>query len=702
MDSVSSLNSVVNLVLENNLYQQSLETHKICGSCLSCDSDLQKILNENINDLSELLLYLSQRSKASPEASAFSTKIEEKFICQCSEYTGKRDISIQRLTVSALDCDISIQNLLKHEIKKKSGNFCTNSECEYKKSSFKLRIQSLSNLLISISWQNKSLKTLLYFLLSLESTLDLRPIYKQASVVYLQGMILCNSHKSVFITLQPCRIYSSIGKFTEISLKFLNFLIIQYSLYPSMIVYNASCEPSNFSEISKQFEGELNNYLDFLSGDCEVQSQICFLCWNNSHEYCLQVKCVKGWNCKCGYCNPNHSLFCLNCGFRLREKSENDFNECLACSKILESTYCADCFFLANCWSCDRKITKTQLFGCPVCLSWASSMSCITCKSDLSDLKVQCFSCFTKNYCNRSQCKHNNETLSCIICMYDFTCAVCFQLKSVHEKKNCAICLTEIIDGICSECKKNQLPCNYICIDCVYSSKKCSKNHAVTKYTKTICKSCSNRDHLNFDKKSKNLEVCIECEVPLNSYLGKNCILCCIGNKDHSCINYLACEECFEYLDQCPCGTKVLSRTDNCPNCSESVGLNSNFKKLMIQNEEQKDWNCENCGFSNDLKTIFCENCNSAKEVLMENSSCKVCSRESCTEYCKKCKKIGNCCGCRKELLVGQGYYCKFCFVRSKDRVCYNCKRVLLKTQILCYICSVSSNTSNSKISIIC
>lgn len=689
MDSL--LNSYMNSVLENNLYKQNLQNHLNCSSCINCCIDSRK--NYNVKDFSQFLMLIRQRSKSSPEAFAFSTKIKEKNICICSEYKGKKDMPVQQITVPSSTPKSSLQILLANEINNKSGDLCSNPKCDQQKTRCKLRVESLSNFIISLNWKSKSLPTLLNTLLSINSELNLTETYKITPIIHLQGMILSNSQTTVFITLNPCRLYTSIGNFTELDIKCLNFLIIYNSLFPSILIYNSSCEPSVYNDQSINNKKTLKDYLKFLSGQIIQNAEICYLCWSDYNQGCMQDCNSNDWICRCSYSNPGYCLFCIDCGC-FKYLNDED-RECFVCCSDLQSNYCGRCSVVAQCWTCYRKILRTQVFGCPLCYCWTNSFVCHGCKKDLSMLRIQCCHCFNQNYGYRNCCRHGVSDRNCDMCMFEFTCASCFRPKLACEKKMCGMCLSEIFDGFCSGCKKYSLPCSYICIDCVYSTKKCHQNHSITKYSLAICKSCQkeSQNFCNFcelkNHKCENIEQCRECEIPLNNSLSKICTLCIVNNRNHQCTNYQTCENCFIFLPECSCKSKILTKLSHCPNCSKIKDSVCTFMPEMSNILGINQWKCKNCGKFNENQVNFCELCDFYKENLDSAAFCRICGQEGDTENCQKCSKIGCCCFCKKDLLVSQRLYCSFCKSRVNDRACKVCKRVLMKTQILCYLCSI-------------
>ena len=54
----------------------------------------------------------------------------------------------------------------------------------------------------------------------------------------LQGMIVQGFNTFTYISISPCKIFRSPEEIEEITLYFLFFLMLQYSLYPIILVYD--------------------------------------------------------------------------------------------------------------------------------------------------------------------------------------------------------------------------------------------------------------------------------------------------------------------------------------------------------------------------------------------------------------------------------------------------------------------------------
>jgi hypothetical protein len=560
---------------------------------------------------------------------------------------------------------------------------------------FSVSCSDLSNLLISTIFSVCDIRSLLFFLKGLEENLDFSQFFSGGSTLYLQGMILENNSKSIYISLETFKIFSESE--TQVYPDYFPFMLLQYSLFPTVLVFNSKKIIPKLAEVLEKYEESVEDFLTFLSGNRDLSLSLCFYCWNASHDSCADILGYENWVCSCGKGNPYYSMFCLDCSSGKRPAFNTSI--CPVCSNLMDFTYCLNCSFLADCFSCDKKIFYSQLVGCPECLTWSNSGFCSGCQEDNSKRKLQCFNCFSKRLENKNSLE-NLEDVSFKNCLFDFTCAACFKGKMTFDARFCWKCKNGLIDDFCFSCNQLCPHSALICQDCVGSAKVCHQNHVITRYSSTLCKSCKSliqRFCRICEKKGHNCveKQCKECGLVFDDGFDQKCLICCYFEEfgdgsevtEHKCEDFLVCFCCFCCLKTCDCGSRFLTGSAKCPVCLKVVKP-SDPRVIKRNSIVQNEWTCKFCGFSNEKSAIFCENCNSNKKWLDKNpKKCLSCGFSHYFEECTNKFRANFCISCKKDVLGSQGMFCLFCKERLKGRMCLNCKVFSVFGRVFCIFC---------------
>ena len=253
------------LILENNLYKENLKNHEDCGSCLSCSREFfDSVVKTNWSTFCNFLYGILSRAQVdSPEALAFSTKIKEKIKCKCSSYIGQKDKLVLDIKISKLEEKTEFLEIILSNISSKSGTFCYDQACTSPESTCKMRISSPSNLLISLSFQSRSPSTILHFFQGLSPVLNLSPIFKFNKILYLQGMILSNKSSSFYISFDSFTLFSDSDN--KLYPDYFAFLIFQYSLIPTVLVYNSTSVGNSLQEMIAKYHDNIKYFIEFLT-----------------------------------------------------------------------------------------------------------------------------------------------------------------------------------------------------------------------------------------------------------------------------------------------------------------------------------------------------------------------------------------------------------------------------------------------------
>ena len=674
-----------NLILENNLYKENLKNHQECGSCFSCSRDFfNSILNSNWSTFSHFLYGILSRAKPnSPEALAFSTKIKEKLECKCSSYTGHKGKLTLDVKIPKLEKKTDLSETILSNILSKSGTFCDDEACKLPESTCEMRISSTSNLLISLSFQSRSSSTIFHFLQGLSPVLDLNPIFKSNQNLSLQGMILSNQSSSYYVSFNPFSLFSDSDNI--ISLDYFIFIIFQYSLIPSVLVYNSSNSENNLQEMTVKYEENIQDFIEFLSGVRKKELSLCFYCWNNSHDSCGDDYGNDNWLCGCGNQNPFYSMFCLDCNLGKRKITQTDPGQCPLCSRDLDATYCLMCSYLDDCVTCGKKIYNTQLFVCLNCGSWNNNKFCKCCECDTASTKIQCFDCSGQKVTKNALCHHGTKFLKCENCLFDYICGSCHKPQILFTKKFCYKCRSSLSNNFCSKCSVFVPLNSQICPNCLLSSKRCHSSHYITDYSVSNCSNCK----LLFNKfcnicdsrshKSLNSQ-CSNCKAVLSSS-PEQCSLLSKDSSSPADSPASLCLSCKSLKKTCKCGSIFFSPSPKCPACTKSP------VKFEGVGNEPNDWDCKICRSSNLAHAVYCEYCNSAKDWVGGEKPCKVCKFSHHSETCLGLWKVGSCACCFKDMLISQQIYCGGCKGKVLDRLCSDCKWPIGYFELVCVGC---------------
>ena len=706
MDLISQrINSCKHLLQQNPTFLKAQSQHKSCVKCFMCLGNSFNVESElasksGIKDILEILTL--SHSDNSQTNSILSMILEKTTKCKCSEYEGFRGDRLQDLIINDSLDRASLPYLISSQNAKSNQPHCPSQSCTIRNSKTRCRLVSDPQVyFVNITWANKTLQCLLRFLLSITQTLDLQTIYKKSksAVKHLQGLILEGYNTVTYVSIDPCVIYHSSGTKENIFLKSLPYLILQYSLYPVVLVYDDQ-PVEGWDQILTECMQELPIYASFLCGKNILQSaSLCYYCWNLSHDECLTERYDWQWECrKCQQVNPDYAIFCIQCMAGRKKSQPERMDHCNICMNPTEFTYCQTCSVIASCRICKVNILKTQPFGCPRCGNWLSSLHCINCKTNLSSKEAVCWRCKQDSANIDHVCKHNSEKSICELCLFEFSCGVCHRSRLAFESKFCWKCRGELIDGMCGTCEKI-LPTNsLVCSDCKNLSKACKDGHIITQQSKAHCKSCAVESAKYCERCSRfpgnccsNRFFCKNCDKEITNASENKCYKCKRGvqnSRCEECRTEAICIDCFDVLDSCFCGSKLLNSFKSCANCNKSV-LPPPLTLPRYVSLPHRDWVCTICNFSNPISSLFCENCNlNISHNLITNTQCKICGCKTTSKLCEKCFAVANCSTCRKTILAGQGQYCCNCGNVLLDRVCKNCKCFATKSDVVCYLCA--------------
>ncbi|OMJ84963.1 hypothetical protein SteCoe_13794 [Stentor coeruleus] len=694
----------LNLIRTDTNYQKALSMHNKCENCINCTNP-QGIYPDDLfadkSIKSILTAIINFSDQTSPEREFLLLSIVKKVTCQCGSYSGMRNLQFEEFTFQDFEDPVDIQGMIRMRNNAQFDDFCPDPGCEIKKSILKAYLENpKGGYFLSVNWQQKNLRVLSAFIKSIPSFITLNSIYKTqiGTKKYLQGMIVEGWNECLYIATQdPCSIFYKDSN-DQIFLDYVLFFMIQYSLYPTLLIYN-DIESNLWEEKISHWFNEITLYKNFLTNISQT-STICFYCWNQSHDYCQNFNLSNDWDCLyCSFTNPHNIIFCMNCDKFRRPSSDIDHKICRVCRQNIDnSTYCQSCSQQATCCQCSKAIYSTQMFKCSDCNNWTNSVYCTHCHKNVDTSKILCWKCINTNENKKTYnlyaCPHNKEKAQCSICLYEYTCGVCFKPKVLFERSYCWKCGSELKDGICKGCCMVIPGNSYVCKECVNKNKKCLEGHIITKHSKVCCESCEN-ESLRFcrwccdlnHRSCDNRKFCLECFRELDAF---NPGRCRINDKNHICKECEVCNSCYGMLNTCECNCKILSIETHCKKC----GSDKKVKSILIPKVYCKDdrgWICRSCNYSNEANSIFCDNCNMRMHFDMENRSiCHMCNGKNSMKMCDYCYRIGSCAWCRKGLMSGQGRYCANCSNLTMGRACIKCMDVVLVHEVICYMCSKS------------
>ncbi|OMJ75214.1 hypothetical protein SteCoe_14432 [Stentor coeruleus] len=701
------LSACLQLIRSDPNYQNILSHHNPCQSCLFCSrnpyfpSETNEKYQNPISILSEII---KSSEDSSPEKSIFSLSLTKKTKCECLTLVGQRDLHFEEYYCQGLIEPFNLSSALHNQVNINRIGYCPDTECQIRKSKSSGHIKNTKGLyFLSLNWRERNLETLLHIIKGIPSLLYLDSIYKAPTNTkkYLQGMIVEGWNQCLYIQLYPCFLFNS-NSSEEIFLDYLPFIILQYSLFPTLLVYGDK-ENLGWDTILSKWGEELFLYKNFLTGDNKFLN-ICFYCWNQSHDNCENLNLSEEWDChQCALKNPSYVIFCLQCDIFRRPIIDSDLSLCKVCIKPnCGFLYCKPCSQQGFCKYCSRAVYKTQAFLCPHCYVWVNSTYCKTCCTTIDPLKIICYRCAT-NFINSEEiCSHNIGKSRCQVCLYEYTCAICCKNKTINDGAFCWKTKTRLRDCFCDKCEKYIPGNSLVCYNCVFSLKICKEGHLITKQSVKECPSCLRESSKfclkcsDFDKeKCADRMFCNECSKELNDFSITKCRVCNMNpannteNLGSCCKKYQVCEDCYGVLNTCPCGAKTITLDETCPKCKCDIKT----KPLIIAKiycKDNRGWTCKSCNFSNRIANDYCENCNMSTNENIK-LKCTICNKECYGKICDFCNKIGNCGWCRKNILPSQGRYCAKCAGLCTERICENCLGIgVSKQDTICFMCSKS------------
>lgn len=702
------LSACLQLIRSDPNYQTALYDHKPCLHCLHCSKNPDfpdENLIKNQSPMSILNEIIKSSEDSSPEKNVFSLSMSKKIKCECLTLEGQRDLHFEEYYCQSLDESFNLSSALHDKVNISNIDYCPDIECQIRKSKSSGHIKNpQGSYFLSLAWGEKSLKNLLHIIKSIPSCLVLDMIYKVPTNTkkYLQGMIVEGWDQCLYIQLYPCLMVNS-NTPEEIYLDYLPFIILQYGLFPTLLVYGDQ-ENLGWDDKINTWGEDLSLYKNFLTGHNNM-TRICFYCWNQSHDYCEKLDFSDEWECsQCTYKNPSYVIFCIICDSFRRPVTDADPIVCKVCQKPTSGfLYCKSCSQQGVCKCCKRAIYKTQAFLCPHCYSWINSNYCKGCCREIDPFKLICCRC-ANNVPNPGKiCPHNKIKYQCQTCFYEYTCGVCCKNKTINDGAFCWKTGTRLRDGFCDKCEKHINGNSFVCHNCVESLKICKEGHLITKQSIAECPSCL-RENMKFclkcsdfdREKCANRIFCNECSKEFEDFSSTKCRICNMNpasnteNLKSCCKQNQVCEDCYGVLNACPCGAKIVTMDKKCPKCSSGVKT----KPLIIAKvfcNGNRGWTCKFCNFSNTMTNNFCENCNVSSYGDAETKSkCSICYKECYGKTCEFCSKIGNCGWCRKNILPSQGRYCADCTGLCQERNCENCPGGVAIQDTICFMCSKS------------
>lgn len=689
MDQHRNLNACFNL-LTKNLSNHPLSC-PVCQTCSHIYTSLTSLLHSlNIQGPNNLLSsFLDQDVN-----SAFTSNLASKFFthskCQCGSESSSPSQSLFNLNIPILTKPTSIQDLIKSSNRQITTNSCIKPNCPIKLSTSSVKLEVTSkNFLFSLNWESQDLKSLTNFILGLRGVLEFGDLFEDNSRVYLQGMILSNKSTTVYIKLSPCFVYIDWQKSTEIYIDYFLFALIQYSMFPVVLIYSYDECESGLDEKIGVYREKIFSYLRFLDGDLPIEEGICFYCWFSDHSMCQEISSRDFWTCECSRVNSAFCLFCLTCARPIHVFPAEIKKTCLFCDETIKSPYCPKCSFVAECSDCARYIYKTQPLACSTCGTLLTSQTSKTCPScNRIPIKLRCLDCHSAQ---RSQlCLHSSQQ-NCSSCLYDYTCGVCFKPQQVFEFKYCWACLSKLVDGLCLNCKQYPASNSWVCRACVDSNKKCDYKHVITLQSIEYCDKCNQKSKIFCKKCTKlthectNRVFCIECATDVQNI--ENFCLACLGNEgNHNCAKTRICKMCFDRIKTCECGGFLRHSEKVCKLCGRNSGGFNQIAEVVWDGQ-----GCRACGFRIEQTVIFCENCNLSQEDFVDREKCKICKKVCAGKYCESCYKQGNCSTCLKDMLISQRLYCLKCNSQIYNRFCGICREIVPLSEVQCYLCSQSN-----------
>ena len=689
MDHDRKVNACFNLLTKNlSNHPQSCSD---CEVCIYIHSSLTNLLPylESQSPSHLLSSYLDQSQN--PDftgnlASKFSTHSK----CQCGNEYSNSGQSLLQLYIPTLTEPTSLSDLIKSSNPPAATNTCLNPYCPIKNSTSSVELKVTSkNFLFSLYWDSEDLKSLANFILGLNSFLEFEALFGENSKVYLQGMIVSNKSTTVYINLSPCLVYIDKQRSTEIYIDYLLFALIQYSMFPRVLIYSYEQSESGLDEKIIVYKDKIFSYLRFLDGDFPIQEGICFYCWFSDHNMCQEISSQNFWACECSSVNSVFCLFCNNCARPIHRFPEGTNKKCLFCDEAIKSHYCTNCSFVTECSDCARPIYKTQSVACSTCntlISFQTSKTCPSCNQ--IPIKLRCLNCHFA--INSHLCIHSVEQ-DCSDCLYDYTCGVCFKPQQVFDFKHCWACSGKLLDGLCLNCKQYPASNTWVCRTCIESNKKCEFSHVITVQSIEYCDKCNKRSKSFCKKCTKiahdcsNRVFCIECATDIENL--RNFCLACIRNEaNHDCAKTRICKMCFDRVKVCECGGLLRKSEKKCRQCGRN---SAGFNEIAASSSDGQG--CKACDFPIEQSVIFCENCNLSHEDFADREKCKICKKVCAGKYCESCYKQGNCSTCHKDLLISQRLYCLKCNSQIYNRFCGTCRAIVPLSEVQCYLCSQSN-----------
>ena len=689
MNQDKILDACFNL-LTKTLQFQELFSHPIscqgCEICLQIHSTLQNLQasSPQPQDPVSLLSSFFHINKSNLSES-LSSRFYYQSKCQCGSKFSLAKQNLFEVSIPPLSTPTCFSSLIKSSIKALPPNTCINSTCQIKKSGSKLKLDLKSkNFLFALKWKSEDLQSLVNFVLGLRDYLEFGELFGNNLRVYLEGMILSNGKTSIYVKMNPCIIYADLQRNTEIYIDYFLFAIIQYSMFPKVLVYNCAESGIGLEDKIFRYKENILSYLRFLDGDLVLQKEICFYCWYADHRRCSEVDGQVFWTCVCKRINPVYCLFCVNCAEPIQKIFEGSDKMCFFCGGITNSHYCRECSFVSGCSDCTRCIYKTQPLACSSCnnlINFQTSKTCATCNQ--SPVKYRCINC---HLAKKSQtCIHASDH-NCDECLFDYTCGVCFKPQKVFQGKCCWACQEMLIENMCLKCKIFPSSNSFVCEFCIKSSKKCDKNHIITVQSTELCAKCKEKSEFFCKKCPKLVDDCKKSEINCN-----NRVICTeCGSDSEGVANFSIenqmCRLCLSRAKVCPCGGVLKSGQKKCASCGKNT---AGFNEIAVFYGNGEG--CRACDFPIEPSVIFCENCNLSHEGFGKKKKCKICKKACAGLYCESCYKQGNCSTCNKDMLVSQRFYCLKCKSQVFNRVCGTCKVIVPLSDLQCFVCAQSN-----------
>ena len=282
MNQDAKVDACSNLLTKNLQFQKLLNHPLSCSGCQICISVHSTLVNLNASSQeplgpASLLTSFFQYIQNSNFPENLSSKFYYQSKCLCGSKFSYPKQNILEVSIPPLSSPTCFSSLITSSKRELPPNPCINSYCQMNKSTSKVKLDAKSsNFTFALNWRSEDLQSLVNFVLGLKDSLEFAELFGNNLKVYLEGMILSNEKTSVYIKLNPCIIYTNWQSSTEIFIDYFLFAIIQYSMFPRVLIYSSAESGSGLENKVLRYKENILSFLRFLDGDLVPQNEICF------------------------------------------------------------------------------------------------------------------------------------------------------------------------------------------------------------------------------------------------------------------------------------------------------------------------------------------------------------------------------------------------------------------------------------------